>query len=137
MRFEKGMVELVPGLAFRTDKVDVVASGKINLRNEKLNVAFATRSRKGVGISVSKAITPYIKLGGNLANPQLAFDARGAAVSGGAAAVTGGLSILAAGLWDRWIATSKNPCRELYDTAEKDSRRAYEKLLVQPDPALM
>ena len=137
MLFKKGVVELAPGLALRTDKVDVVASGGINLRNEKLNVAFATRSRKGVGISVSKAITPYIKLGGNLANPQLAFDARGAAVSGGAAAVTGGLSILAAGLWDRWIATSKNPCRELYNNAEKDSRRAYEKLLVQPDPALM
>ena len=137
MLFKKGVVELAPGLALRTDKVDVVASGGINLRNEKLNVVFATRSRKGVGISVSKAITPYIKLGGNLANPQLVFDARGAAVSGGAAAATGGLSILAVGLWDRWIATSKNPCRELYDNAKKDSRRAYEKLLVQPDPALM
>jgi len=137
MLFKKGVVELIPGLAFRTDKVDVVASGQINMRNEKLNVAFATRSRKGVGISVSKAITPYIKLGGNLANPQLAFDARGAAVSGGAAVATGGLSILAAGLWDRWIATSQNPCKVLYDNAEKDTRRAYKKILAQPDPALM
>ncbi|MEP1593400.1 MAG: hypothetical protein ABJK20_02465, partial [Halieaceae bacterium] len=132
--FKSGVMDVVPGLAIRTDKVDVVASGRVNLKNERLDIAFNTRSRRGVGISVSKAITPYIKLGGNLANPQLAFDAKGAAVSGGAAVATGGLSILAEGLWDRWVATSKNPCKGLYDSAERDTRRAYSRLLAEPIP---
>ena len=132
--FKEGVMEVVPGLAIRTDKVDVVASGRLNLRNEKLDIAFNTRSRKGVGISVSKAITPYVKLGGNLANPQLAFDAKGAAVSGGAAVATGGLSILAEGMWDRWVATSRNPCKALEDSAQKDTRRAYNRILAEPAP---
>lgn len=137
MVVKQGAVELAPGLATRTDKLDLVASGKINLSNEKLDVAFNTRSRKGVGISVSKAITPYIKLGGNLANPQLALDAKGAAVSGGAAVATGGLSILAEGMWDRWVATARDPCLVLYESAEKDTRRNYRQLLEEPSAAAM
>jgi len=112
--------------------MDVASGGSINLRNEKLDLGFSTRSRKGIGISAGKAITPYFKIGGTLANPRLALDPKGVALSGGAAVATAGLSILAEGLWDRWIATSKNPCEGLVSKLRKQENSAYSDLLAAP-----
>ena len=109
--------------------MDVISSGEINLRNEKLNLAFNTRSRKGLGFSASKAVTPYFKIGGTLAHPRLALDVKGAAVSGGAAVATAGVSILAEGLWDRWVATSKNPCDRLIQQVTQGGNNVFTPLL--------
>ena len=133
LTIEDGKIKAVPGLAVRTDKMDLASAGEINLHNEKLNLAFNSRSRKGVGISASKAITPYFKIGGTLANPRLALDVKGAALSGGAAVATGGLSILAEGLWDRWVATAKNPCERLIMQISKTPKEPYRTLL-EPAP---
>jgi hypothetical protein len=124
-----GRVAAVPGLVVRADKMDVISSGEINLRNEKLNLAFNTRSRKGLGFSASKAVTPYFKIGGTLAHPRLALDVKGAAVSGGAAVATAGVSILAEGLWDRWVATSKNPCDRLIQQVTQGGNNVFTPLL--------
>ena len=78
----------------RTKKMDIASGGSINLDNEKMDLGFSTRSRKGIGISAGKAITPYFKIGGTVANPRLAMDSVGVALSGGAAVATAGLSIL-------------------------------------------
>lgn len=132
MSIRDGKVELAPGLVIRTDKMDIASGGTINLHREKLDLVFNTRSRKGLGISASKAITPYFKIGGTLANPRLALDVKGVAVSGGAAVATAGLSILAEGLWDRWVATAKNPCENLINSLSKKDRAMYS-LLKQND----
>ena len=87
----------------------------MDLNRESLNVVLNTRSRTGVGISASKALTPYMKLGGNFSYPRIGVNAKGVVVSGGAAVATGGLSILAEGMWDRWVATSVNPCQALFE----------------------
>ena len=132
MTFEDGILKAVPGAVMRTDKLDILSSGSINLHNERLDLVFNTRSRKGLGISASKAITPYIKLGGNLAHPQLGLNVKGAAISGGAAIATGGLSILAEGMWDRWVATARNPCKLLAERIEQDPGQEFRNLLGRP-----
>lgn len=129
MSIKSGKVEIDPGFVVRTKKIDVASGGSINLHNEQLDIGFNTRSRKGIGISAGKAITPYLKIGGTLANPQLALDPKGVALSGGAAVATAGLSILAEGLWDRWIATAKNPCEKLIAKIAETKNSTYKMLL--------
>ena len=94
-----------------------------------MDLVFNTKSRKGIGISAGKAFTPYFKIGGTMANPRLVIDPKGVAISGGAAVATAGLSILAEGLWDRWIATAKNPCEGLITTISKEKKGTYKALL--------
>ena len=108
---------------------DIASGGTINLHNEKLDFVFSTQSRKGIGISASKAITPYFKVGGTLANPLLVLDMKGAAVSGSVAIATAGMSILAEGLWDRWIGTAVNPCESLFSEVSKKDKKIYQSLL--------
>jgi hypothetical protein len=129
MNITDGMVNVAPGIVLRTDKMDIASGGSINLHNEKLDLVFNTQSRKGLGISASKAITPFFKVGGTLANPLPALDMKGAAVSGGAAIATSGVSILAEGLWDRWIATSVNPCESLFNKASKRDKEIYQSIM--------
>jgi hypothetical protein len=123
-----GVLEIIPGFILRSEKLDYVAAGGINLRDESINLAFSTRSRKGLGISAGRALTNYIKLGGTLANPRLVLDAKGAAVSSGAAFATAGWSILAESMWDRWVLTSGDQCRRLIKNARNDKTRPYEAL---------
>jgi uncharacterized protein involved in outer membrane biogenesis len=124
-----GKVSIVPGAVVRTKKLDFAVGGSLNLHNEKLDLVFSTRSRKGLGISASKAITPYFKLGGTLAYPGIVLDPTGIAVSGGVAVATAGMSILAEGLWDRWIATADNPCKKLIKQVSEKNKKVFRDLL--------
>ena len=90
-----------------------------------LPASLADRILRGESVD----LTRYVKLGGTLANPRLILDPAGAAVSGGAAVATGGLSILAGSMWDRWIATSGDPCKRLIKAARNDPKRDYRSLL--------
>ncbi|KAA1189543.1 hypothetical protein F0M18_14395 [Pseudohalioglobus sediminis] len=129
LSIKDGVAEAIPGFMVRTSKSDILAAGSINLKNERLDLAFSTRSRKGLGISAGRTLSKYVKLGGTLANPKLTLDATAAAVQGSAAIATAGWSILAGGIWDRWIATAGDPCGRLIKQAQKDKRRDYDSLL--------
>jgi len=106
---KKGIISIAPGMVMRTMKMDIALAGSVNMLNEKLDITFTTRSRKGIGISAGKVVTPYLKIGGTMANPLLVLDPKGVVLSGSAVVATAGLSILAEGMWDRWVATAKNP----------------------------
>ena len=126
---KNGKMSVNPGFVLRSDKMDTASGGTVNLHNETLDLTFNTRSRKGIGISAGKAITPYFKIGGTMAHTRLTLDPKGVAVSGGAAVATAGLSILAEGLWDRWVATAKNPCDGLIMQIGEDKKSIYQPLL--------
>ena len=123
-----GVIEIIPGIILRSDKLDYVTAGGVNLNNEAIDLTFSTRARKGLGLSAGRTLTNYIKLGGTLANPRLVLDAKGAAVSGSAAIATAGWSIVAESMWDRWVLTSGDQCRRLIKNARKDKNRDYEAL---------
>jgi uncharacterized protein involved in outer membrane biogenesis len=94
-----GQAALEP-MFMQTKKVAVVAGGHVDLHTEALQVDFNTRPRTGIGISAGMFATPFIEIAGTLASPRLGVGAKGAA-AGAAAAMTGGVTVLAQGLLDR------------------------------------
>ncbi|MEZ5559768.1 MAG: hypothetical protein R3E86_14650 [Pseudomonadales bacterium] len=133
MSVTDGVIDAKPGLVVRLDKVDMASAGSIDLRNERVDLTFKSKSRKGLGISVGKALTPFFRIGGTLANPRLSLDAKSGAVSAGAAVATAGLSIIAGGLWDRWIATAADPCDRLFSRAAEGTKAEFRALLTPPN----
>lgn len=115
-----GRIDLVDGQAtaspvlMQSEKVTVVAQGKVDLHTEALTLQFNTRPRKGVGISPGMFTNPFIEVAGSLASPRLGVSATGAA----AAAATGGLTVLAQGVWDR-LRGEQDLCKPTLDAAAK------------------
>ena len=101
------------GIAMRTDKVDVLGSGTVDLRTESLDLGIRPRARQGVGLSLSGPLAGMTRLRGTFTHPSLGIDEGGAwsaAATVGAAAATGGLSLLGELLADK-VTKDENPCR--------------------------
>ncbi len=102
-------VDVVDGVAtsravgFQTDELAVASVGTVNLATEELDLSFRVKQREGVGVSLAGVVNPYVKVGGTLASPALEIDTRRGLLSGTVAVITGGLSILAQGVWDRFL----------------------------------
>jgi len=94
-------IATIDRFAIQTDKLTVVASGKVELESEKVAMTFRAKPREGLGVSVGGLVNSFIKLGGTLGRPKLQVDPKGTVVTGGVAVATGGLSLLAKGLFDR------------------------------------
>ncbi len=115
---DAGMLRTDPAVVLRTNQVDVISQGTIDLRTEKIDFNFKTAARSGIGISAADLVNPYIKVSGTLADPRIGVNPKGTIVSGGAAVATGGLSILAVAAWDR-ISRDKDPCAAAVRESEK------------------
>jgi hypothetical protein len=109
-----GRVTVDPVL-MQAEKVTVVALGKIDLHTEALTVNFGTRPREGIGISAGMFTNPFIELEGTLASPRVGVGAKGA-TAGVAAAATGGATVLAQGVLDRWRG-AKDVCSQVLSEA--------------------
>lgn len=100
---ENGILRTAPTILYRTDKLDVMSVGDINLKTEEISFGFGTTPRTGIGISAGDLINPFVRLGGTLAEPKLTIDKTGSLLEGGAAYATAGLSIIAKSIYKRWI----------------------------------
>ena len=117
IEFDHGTALLNPGAIFRTSKMDIMTTGDIRLDTEALHLSFATKARKGLGISAASLVTPFLEVTGTLAKPEIGIDKKNAAVTGGAAAATGGLSIIASSLWNRYM-NKTDPCQQASEKAQ-------------------
>src|SRR3972149_265163 len=111
LTIKDGIATADKGIAFDTKKMNIIGSGIINLKTEELDIAIDPQAREGVGISAGQ-LAELVKIGGTLAEPKAVPSTEAAlktAASVGAAVATGGLSILAQGLFDRSTADS-DPC---------------------------
>jgi hypothetical protein len=124
--FEDGQVIGRPMLVIQSEKLKIVANTEIDLKTERLDVNFNTVPQKGIGISLSNLVNPYVKVAGTLGNPSLILNAESALIQGGAAVATAGLSILAKGLADRFLA-SKDPCGKAVADADEQFKLLLEK----------
>jgi len=114
---EDGVVRVDPAV-FHTEAFTIFNSGTVNLGSEKIDLSFTTKPRKGLGITPGTVINTLIKVGGTLKKPAVELDPQGAIVAGTAAIATAGLSIVAKGFSDRFLA-SKDPCGDARKELEK------------------
>jgi len=113
-----GKITGLPSIFASTSKIRVVAEGSLNLKTEEFRIGVRTTPRKIVSISAAELFNPYFEVAGTLAAPRLAVDEAGLLITGGAAVATGGLSLLARGLWDR-LSKSGNACKQVSGKAIK------------------
>jgi len=105
-------------------RVTWFGGGKINLKNEKIDIGVQSKPRKGLGISVG-GLASLVHVGGTLANPKIQLDPKEVAKKYGQNALTvatGGLFLLAKGLWDKSKANS-DVCYEILTLEEKKDRK--------------
>ena len=108
-----GIATSQKGIGMRTDKVDVAGSGIVDLRTESLDLGIRPRARQGVGLSLSSPLAGMTRLRGTFTNPSMGIDEGGTlrtAATVGAAAATGGLSLLGELLIDK-VTKDEDPCR--------------------------
>jgi len=110
---KKGGVTLDP-VGLKTASVTTVARGTIDLATEKLSLDFASMARRGLGFSASTLTNQYIKIGGTLRKPSVQLKPVSAAAKTGLAVVTGGISLLAEGLWNR-VSSESDICSGMAD----------------------
>jgi hypothetical protein len=112
------MVTSAPDVFASTAKIRAVTQASVNLKTEEIRIAARTTPRQFVSISAAEFFNPYLQVVGTLASPRIAVDEAGVLITGGAAVVTGGLSLLARGLWDR-LSKSGNACKQVSELALK------------------
>ena len=111
-RVQDGLMVSEDGIAIETDRMNILSEGEINLQDETLDLSVGTEPREGIGVNVSNMVN-VVRLGGTLAEPGIRMDVAksGKAVARVAGAVmTGGLSLLGEGLFNRVTADS-SPCK--------------------------
>ena len=109
MHIDSGVINGKPVFVQQTDKLRIIANANVDLNSEKIVVDFKMTPQKGLGLSISSLVNPYVKLTGTLGKPSLVLDAESVIIEGGVAVATAGLSILAKGLKDRFF-SGKDPC---------------------------
>ena len=125
-----GIAESRYGLAMKMKEVTLLGGGRIDLENEKLDLVVTPKARKGFGINAS-SIAKMIKVGGRIGEPEIEADPKGLLQSGfaiGAALFSGGLSLLAQGLYDKAQANS-----DVCVVALEERVGLMEKVIVLPD----
>ncbi|WP_423907399.1 AsmA family protein [Candidatus Spongiihabitans sp.] len=111
-----GVAKTERGLALKTTKVTLLGGGDVKLGNEKLKLVIRPKARAGFGINVN-SIAKMIRVGGTIKHPQIETDPKGLVESGialSAAIASGGLSLLAQGLYDKTRANA-DVCRIAVD----------------------
>jgi hypothetical protein len=115
-----GQVMGAPNVFISTSKLRMVTQVSVNLKTEEIEIGIRNTPRRILSISAAELVNPYLQVVGTLASPRLAVDEAGVLITGGAAVATGGLSLLARGLWNRLL-TAGDACKQM-------SKRAMEQL---------
>jgi len=121
--FEDGQVAGKPVLVVQSDRLNVFVDAKVDLKTENMVLHIKTVPMKGLGISFSNLVNPYIQVVGTFSQPRLILDSESLLLEGGAAVATGGVSILLLGLKDRFLSDQK-PC----DTAVKEAEEHFKQI---------
>ena len=138
----EGIATADNGIAMRTDKVDVIGSGTVNLRNERLDLGVKPQARGGVGLSLSTPLAGLVRVNGTLAKPSMGVDAAGAlktAASVGAGVATGGLSTIGGLLVDK-ITADSDPCLTALgksQATQSNSKKGQPAQKVSPEKQLL
>lgn len=120
---ENGIATTEHGIALKTDEVTLLGGGEVDFSDESLKLIITPKARKGLGINTS-SIAKMVRVGGTMKKPEIEGNPKGFFQTGvvlGAAIASGGLTLLAQGLFDKSTANS-DVCRfALNDEDEETS----------------
>jgi len=125
VNIESGTITL-DSLVSQTDKMTIVAKGHVDLHTEEIYLTFNTKLRKGIGISASMVVNPFVSVTGTLLKPVVGLDPAAVVVKGTVAVATVGISLLARSLADRFL-SSKDPCGDALKKSRKQMEAADKK----------
>jgi len=120
-----GVAKIGP-MALRTDKMVMLGKGQIDFETERLKLDWATKPRKGVGLSASAITNSFVKLGGTLSHPEMKVSALKGARDAGATVMTGGFYLLYKGLFQR-VTAERKVCQIALKNIEKKQKKAAKK----------
>jgi uncharacterized protein involved in outer membrane biogenesis len=127
LNIDKGIAKVDP-LLYDTKTMSVVAAGNINLKKEKLDIAFRPAPKKGkdkYSMSLARLAEPF-KLGGTLSEPSLQIDRRGAtnifAKAAGATVLLGPVGLV--GVLFVSETADENPCLGALDQLEQKEKES-------------
>ena len=109
LQLDDGVIKGSPAFVRQTEKLRIMANAELDLKTEKLDADFKMTPQKGLGLSISGLVNPYIKLTGTLGKPALVVDPESVLIEGSVAVATAGISILAKSFKDRFL-SGKDPC---------------------------
>ncbi|MDF1589485.1 MAG: AsmA family protein [Gammaproteobacteria bacterium] len=124
---KNGIATTDKGIAISTNQMNIIGSGTVNLKTEVLDIGIKPEAKEGVGINAGK-LASVVRVGGTLAQPKPTADMVGAVSTGlsvGTAVATGGLSLLAEGLFDR-VTADADPCATALGQKPTTSQTAEE-----------
>jgi hypothetical protein len=121
LRSVAGQVDGQPAIVMQTDKLNIISVAFVDLGTEEIDVKFETAARTGIGIGAADFVTPYTKISGTMARPQLTFDAEEAATRGAQTVATLGMSWIAKKVKGRFFA-DKDPCGTSVTEADEEMR---------------
>jgi hypothetical protein len=106
---QAGVAKVDRSIAVETSKFNIVSSGVIDLRSERLELSLRPTVKQGLPGTLNLA--QFVSVRGTLSDPKIGIDEKEAiagAVSVGAAVATGGLSMLGQSLLK--APTDAHPC---------------------------
>ncbi len=115
-RVADGVAQSDKWIATRSKEVAIVGAGVIDLDTEEVEIALTPKAREGIGVSAS-SLAKLVRLGGSLSDLKAEADPAGFLKSGasiGAAVASGGLTLLAQGLFDR-VTANNRLCQKTLD----------------------
>ncbi len=84
-----GLATMPNGIVVKADKFTVVANGKINLKNDKINISFKPFAGKLTDTNIAKALSSLVQLTGTLQKPTIGVDTANAVKNIVGATMTG------------------------------------------------
>jgi len=112
LQIADGVARTTQGIALVTDKMQLIASGQIDLGAERIDLSVSPRATSGLGVGLG-TIVQSVRISGPLADPSVGMDKANAVKTLGAlgaAFATGGASLFAQGAKGR-IEGAGDPCQ--------------------------
>jgi AsmA family protein len=108
---KNGIATTNQGIAISTRNLNIIGTGAINLESEQLDIGIKPHVKEGVSLGLGQLVS-LVRISGTLAKPTTTADPTAIVSTGwwaGQAIATGGLSLLAQGLFGR-VTADIDPC---------------------------
>ncbi|MGI9327053.1 MAG: hypothetical protein ACR2PZ_17680, partial [Pseudomonadales bacterium] len=91
--------------ALESNTFTIISTGQVDFGTETIDFGFRTKPVGGSGLSLSTLVNPYVKVSGTFTNPTWRINPLPTVVTGAAAVFSRGVTVVAKGVWDRYLSS--------------------------------